>query len=467
MGRHPRFVWHSMLFLLIGLAVLFPVDGTAHISPQHYPAIQQDGCVALAPQSPAQPDLVAATNNPDPRFNVRGEISLGQKEEHFATIRRSNGNLGEFSGAFGFAVISQFGNTENIPEIILRSIGGIESDWTQYTGTADSSTTLVNDGDFGLMQINVGNAQLFALTSRAEEDWNLCNDTLANIAAGATRLALWWEEGRTGDLPIVNDQDPQVIINWYYALSAYNGGPARPSDDYPDGLWTNNPNCAGEPDSYCDTRPNDPRNDDIIPDYTNSRNPQAELWNWRTLQAFDYPYQERVLYNIEAQKQPSPQNAGDLWESINIGMNVVSSRRNYGRRPADTLFEENGVSRAPNLLLFRTNTGFLDTTNEPPELIIEYDLPTTAEVTITLVDANDEDLETLLSEQQRQPVDGLNRERLMPSRVLRPDYGYRIRVKAGEGALAAEGEYIRPIITAADDSIAYLPLVQANTSVTR
>lgn len=67
---------------------------------------------------------------------------------------------------------------------------------------------------------------------------SLRSDTRANIAAGAVVIAQWWNQGISGPLPVVNDSDPEWLINWYYALSSYNGGP-----DLETRVWTNNPNC--------------------------------------------------------------------------------------------------------------------------------------------------------------------------------------------------------------------------------
>jgi hypothetical protein len=415
-----------------------------------------DTCAKFVPQPPAQPDQTAAGIEPDPRFAVWGEISPDKKKDAFFTIAFTS-TLGDFN----FLVKDQGENLHFIPGIILRSIGGIESDWKQYEGDSTNSTTLVGDsGDYGLMQINLGNSDLFT-HSRSEdsedEDLNLCNDTLANIAAGAMRLSAWWEKGRNEDFPVVNNHNPKVIINWYYALSAYNSGPQRSSAELPYGQWLNNPNCAGE-EEYCDDNPTE---ENPIPNYEPSRDPNAKFWDWRTLNASDYPYQERVLYNIQTPKHPHPEEVDEPWDPLFIGLHTISWLRSYGLRPADTLFVRDGISRAPDLILFETNSGYLDYKNDPPELVIGYNLPITAQITITLVGPDDEDIEVLLNGQIRYPVDGFNQERLVTSTPIQPEYGYRIFAYAEKEKGWAEGEYIRPIM-----SRSYLPTIQVNSIIT-
>jgi hypothetical protein len=337
---------------------------------------------------------------------------------------------------------------------------------------AGDSVTLETNGDYGLMQINRGTQDdpnpLFGFTSSPTVNTNLCNDTRANIAAGATRLANLWEEGRTADLPVVNDQNPRFVINWYYALAAYNGGPIRSgSPGAPVGRWPNNPNCDGpngERVAYCDGDPSDPGNP--IPDYRPSRNPGA---NWYNLSPGDYPYQERVLYNLQFPRQPT----ATQWTGQDIGLRATRvSARETGIIPIDSLFErierdENNnivafVSRAPNLLLFRTNIGIVNQEQSPATITIEYDLPIEAVVTIDLLDGNNNTVETLLNEERRQPEPGntFNVEQFAYSDSIGPDYGYRIRAEIN----GFEGEYIRPLRIVGDafdpPDIVFLPLVR-------
>lgn len=433
------------------------------------PSQQQDpmGCSPIAPKPPGQNDLNAHARDPDtrpgnPPYNQPGERSLESKDALFQEITANGGTLGDFD----WRIVDQIGNRGNfLPARMLRSVGGIESIWRQYEPGAAGSVTLETNGDYGLMQINRGTQDapnpLFGFTSSPTVNTNLCNDTRANIAAGATRLANLWEEGRTADLPVVNDQNPRFVINWYYALAAYNGGPIRSgSPGAPVGRWPNNPNCDGpngERIAYCDGNPSDPGNP--IPDYRPSRNPGA---NWYNLSPGDYPYQERVLYNLQFPRQPT----ATQWTGQDIGLRATRvSARETGIIPIDSLFErierdENNnivafVSRAPNLLLFRTNIGIVNQEQSPATITIEYDLPIEAMVTIELIDSNNQFVATLLNEGRRQPVPGaaFNVEQFPYSGSIGPDYGYRIRAESSD----FEGDYIRPLLLVRDAT--FLPLV--------
>ncbi|NJL06478.1 MAG: transglycosylase SLT domain-containing protein [Chloroflexaceae bacterium] len=424
------------------------------------------GCSPIEPKPPEQNDRNAHARDPDtrpgnPPYNQRGERSLASKDELFQEIAANGGTLGDFD----WRIVDQNGTRGNfLPARMLRSVGGIESIWRQYEPVAGDSVTLETNGDYGLMQINRGTQDgpnpLFGFTSSSTVNTNLCNDTRANIAAGATRLANLWEEGRTADLPVVNDQNPRFVINWYYALSSYNGGPANRISDPPVGRWPNNPNCDGSLTlAYCDGFPDDPNN--FIPDYTDSRDPGA---NWYNLAPGDYPYQERVLYNVQFPRQPT----ATQWTGQDIGLRATRvSARETGIIPVDSLFEGfneqtlERFSRAPNLLLFRTNIGIVNQEQFPAIITIAYDLPLEAAVTIEIIDANNQFVATLLNNEQRQAVPGaaLNVEQFSYSDTIEPEYGYRIRVQNPD----FEGEYIRPLRIVGDGFeppyIVFLPLV--------
>lgn len=169
-------------------------------------------------------------------------------------------------------------------------MAGIESDWLQYEtrfeNNPGSGVRTIRAGcDYGIMQINsVLNAGFFGENG----ELSLRRDTRANIAAGAEILAGWWDQGIIADLPIVNSANPSDMINWYYALSSYNGGPGGPDS------WANNPNCTPQVVAFnCHGN-----------DFTASRNPNTPPWVWTSLPSGSFPYQERVLYNIDTPKQP-------------------------------------------------------------------------------------------------------------------------------------------------------------------
>lgn len=254
--------------------------------------------------------------------------------------------------------------------VLARSVGGIESDWTQFAdGQTLVNVNYTNDPakdscDYGLMQVNSQNDTLFDSTP------SLRGYTAGNIAAGATLLAQWWNYGiPTADGPSVNDLDPQRLINWYYALSNYNGAPG-------DTVWVNNPNC-GQPDLI------DICGEDN--DFRQSRdfNNGTTTANWNTLDAGNYPYQERVLYNLAYPRYPA--NQAVQWRAGHLGLLERTSADNYGIRPDDAIFLRNGASFSPNILLFQHRATPVRASTQPQTITFEYDLPLAARVTINVI----------------------------------------------------------------------------------
>jgi hypothetical protein len=445
----------SRLFvLLIGGLLITLINPTVPHRSIARTTPQQAGCDPIAPQPPAQPDMDAARDYP--WGDVPGERSLKSKDALFDEIVLNDGILGDFDYR---VIVDQEGNKgNNIPPTMLRSVAGIESDWLQYELISGGSATLERHGDYGMMQINKGNppenpSPLFARTRSLTENLNLCNDTMANIAAGATHLAQKWNDGY-GNLPIVNDQNPNVIMNWYYALSAYNGAPSNRDSVPPVGRWMNNPNCDGIK-LYCDNDPDDP--DNFVYDYSSSRNPGA---HWYILSPSTYPYQERVLYNTQFPRTPTETQ----WKGVDIGLLATRHSLRYtGIIPEESIFEyeepdENGnpISRAPDLLLFRTKTGIVDGSTFPVTITIEYNLPVTAEVTIDLINEKNKKVDELIKG-QRQPVpgDAMNVEHIPYTGSIPPGYGYRLHAQVSN---TFEGKYIRQLRFVERDT--FLPLVQ-------
>jgi hypothetical protein len=179
------------------------------------------------------------------------ELSSAEKRDAFAAVITSEQAYLDYV----YGLNSAFGQ-RNAPSregsllpVLLQSIAGIESDWTQFRTFEGISQTLrvynlrSDTCDYGMMQINSQLAGLFARTGLS----SLRAYTRANIAAGAQNLSEDWNN--TG-LPAINDQDPQRINNWYYTLSAYNSGPVAPNAADPSGAWENNPNCSRNNPDY-------------------------------------------------------------------------------------------------------------------------------------------------------------------------------------------------------------------------
>jgi len=106
-----------------------------------------------------------------------------------------------------------------VPPVLLKAIAYHESTqgsrgWNQY-GTDGSPLVHNNDSsvDVGIMQINV--------PSRNSSDYRrVANSVLANIDAGARRLAEKWKMSQaTGE-----KDDPRLIENWWHATLFYQSG---------------------------------------------------------------------------------------------------------------------------------------------------------------------------------------------------------------------------------------------------
>lgn len=286
----------------------------------------------------------------------RGELSLTEKTGAFADVL-----LGTSYQGYRFPVQQILTSTTNIPSVLLKSVAGVETGWDQYNNdgwTRYNPNPTSHSCDMGMLQINdIFSESLFDLQP------SLRSDTRANIAAGAVVLAQWWNQGISGPLPVVNDSDPEWLINWYYALSSYNGGPDRETR-----VWANNPNC----------------NQVILNcgpsiDYSTTRKDGA---NWNNLQTGNYPYQESVLYNLAFPHFPNQSS----WVVGGLGLKPVYYPFDHGILPDDAVFlSPSGTSAAPNLLLFPHRAAPVDAHRAHQRLTLEYELPFAAAVRLSIL----------------------------------------------------------------------------------
>ncbi|GAB4214870.1 MAG: hypothetical protein OHK0022_54080 [Roseiflexaceae bacterium] len=392
MNRHFR--RHLLLLLL-----LFGTSTPLINSPQPHTVLAQpaNSC-ATQPEAPGSTDLAD---------NPIGELSLEKKHIAFDGVL---GNVVRY-GDYQFPVaVTQIQRTSFYP-VLLKSMAGIESSWTQYR----NGTTLVNTEscDFGLMQINENaRAGLFALNP------SLRSDTRGNIAAAAQTLSELWAQGLFGNLPLVNDGDPTWLPNWYYVLSAYNSGPGS-------GIWLNNPACGLF--LTCEAG-------SVFYNYSFSRPDQVPA-DWTQLEPKLYPYQERVLYNLTFPIQLSQHQIKGIHEWLVAGLNfkAITEANDTGLRPEDSVFVRTNsqtglpVSYAPNLLLFSHRASTLTPGQTGYWILFEYDLPFSAQVTITLVLSDDS--EQLVC--TRAGVAGWNQHYCRVNVPLQQGDAYRIRAERG------------------------------------
>lgn len=125
------------------------------------------------------------------------------------------------------------------PEIV-KAIAFQESSWRQYWDVVpESIKKCKGDGDkldwdgtnallgydcigIGIMQIS---NHMYMDEGKEKDDYieRLKTDIRFNIQEGIKILKEKWNYHRTGIIPTINDNDPMVIENWYFAIMAYNG----------------------------------------------------------------------------------------------------------------------------------------------------------------------------------------------------------------------------------------------------
>lgn len=159
-----------------------------------------------------------------------------------------------------------------VPPAILKAIAWIESNWRQFDN--DNVPLLSPDFGYGIMQITSGMANSAgAGTIPLTVQNHIGGDYLYNIAYGARMLATAFNA-----LPAVNNADPTILEDWYYAIWAYNGWG-----------WVNNPNN---------------------PRFTRQGNPATN--------PSAFPYQERVYYLI--QHPPADAGGRPLWAPMKVSL---------------------------------------------------------------------------------------------------------------------------------------------------
>lgn len=445
--------------------------------PRLYTSIGAMFCVIVAssfvqPSVNARPDARDSNQQVDcnslqalpPSAADGGELSNSDKTIAFADVF-ANGTTYQ---DYGFALDTSVTPPGTILPVIAKSVAGIESGWQQYKPDGDGNLfTLrgdINPNDFGIMQINSGcpTGPVEAVFSRNP---SLLTNTRGNIAAGAEILKDKWNSGATaGEVnPIVNDQDPEQLLNWYYAISSYNKAPSAPTPTAPNGLWRNNPTCNGSY-TYCEGE-----------DYRQSRPWETDIAqkdvtvDWLTNDdRSSYPYQELVLYNLQFPRYP----LNSLWSVQDLGLKQIISRGNYGIRPDDALFRSStGISRARNLLLFKHRGREVFSGLSQQIFFVDYELPLGATVTIELLSnaVNGTVLATLLPGTPRDA--GWHNERFVLTQPVESGYAYRIRATRGDPAVTAtyfEGQYVQnlavePLGSGGSGSQTFLPFIGTGT----
>ncbi|GEM_PF-881764 len=103
------------------------------------------------------------------------------------------------------------GGTAQFPCVLFKAVGVVESSWRQF---CDAGSTVISfDCGYGISQITSGVSN-YTNRVASEPAWNM--------GAGADILLTKWNAETTYGGKI-NDSNPVVVENWYYAAWAYNG----------------------------------------------------------------------------------------------------------------------------------------------------------------------------------------------------------------------------------------------------
>ena len=99
-----------------------------------------------------------------------------------------------------------------IPPEILKAIALAESNMLQFE---DGKPFISDDNGIGIMQVTHPNVEV--------NQEKLKYDTAYNIEVGAQILKDKWNLQFNGRIPKINDSNPKILENWYFAIMAYNG----------------------------------------------------------------------------------------------------------------------------------------------------------------------------------------------------------------------------------------------------
>ena len=102
-----------------------------------------------------------------------------------------------------------------IPPEILKAIAFIETGMQQFD--ENGKPIITADGGIGMMQVTLSEEEM---TAKKIDRSLLENDIRYNVEVGAQILKEKWD---WNFLPKINDQNPNSIENWYFAVMAYNG----------------------------------------------------------------------------------------------------------------------------------------------------------------------------------------------------------------------------------------------------
>ncbi|MGD6842202.1 transglycosylase SLT domain-containing protein [Bacillus infantis] len=143
----------------------------------------------------------AAEEEQTPAIEVNEELSIVKKKE----------------------LLTAAAKKYNIPAEVLKAIAYNESGMNQFQ--KDGTPLITDDGGIGMMQVTLSAEEAAA---KGYDRNRLITDTAYNIEAGAKILKEKWNYTF---IPRINNHDPNIIENWYFAIMAYNGLSMRNDPD--------------------------------------------------------------------------------------------------------------------------------------------------------------------------------------------------------------------------------------------
>ncbi len=125
-----------------------------------------------------------------------------------------------------------------IPCVVLKSIGFVESSWGQAVGSVpDGSagpTKVSPSCGYGIMQITSGMRNPAELPTDTQR--RIAEDYVYNIAWGTGMLVDKWNTA-PDFIPPIGVRDPSIAEDWYYAVWAYNSFSVKNNPNNPDLPW--------------------------------------------------------------------------------------------------------------------------------------------------------------------------------------------------------------------------------------
>jgi putative cell wall-binding protein len=111
---------------------------------------------------------------------------------------------------------------QGVPPEIVKAIAWQESKWQQFR-TTDSSSWDIGDVVIGYDGLGIGIMQISERNMASERRLRLMKDIEYNIEEGIRILKEKYKYSDYKLIPKINDNNPEFLEHWYFAIMAYNG----------------------------------------------------------------------------------------------------------------------------------------------------------------------------------------------------------------------------------------------------